>query len=176
MLNENYEHVDLDNLEDLDNQINNASNFYKEKASGVSDSNINKINSYIKNVITGVNSDNERYTYGDNQQIFFFIIQIMAVLYNNIDETQKRNVINYITKEIYNHDLAKWKNRIYPSLIEIESKLWGFVQILGPNFFGNTFNMHYQDVLITDLYGNTQIIYQFHTPYWELYYKRANKF
>ena len=103
VLNEDGGEYTLDNLEDLDNQINNASNFYKEKASGVSDSNINEINSYIKNVITKVNSNNERYTYGDNQQIFFFIIQIMAVLYNNIDETQKRNVINYITKEIYDN-------------------------------------------------------------------------
>ena len=61
------------------------------------------------------------------------------------------------------------------SLIEIESKLWKSSEIIEPNFFNNTFNMHYHDIYITDIYGDTQIIYQYHTPYWNLYLEKANR-
>ena len=86
------------------------------------------------------------------------------------------NNYNVIYNHIYNHDLTEWKQKIYSSLVYIKSRNWDSVQILGPTFFGNTFSMHYQDILITDIDGNTQMIYQFHTPHWELYLERANNF
>jgi len=95
--------------------------------------------------------------------------------YNNIEYLDFKTY-GMIYKKIYNKDFDNWKKKIFPTLIEIESTLWNSVKIWGPNFSGNTFNMHYHDILITDLYANTQTIYQFHTPYWELYFERANKF
>ena len=99
IINENDEDEEYD-FENLGNQINTLSNIYKEKFDTIDDLQVNKINSYIKDIISGKKPNGE-ITYKNSADKFKFTIHIMAILYNGLDEAQKINVINYITKEIY---------------------------------------------------------------------------
>ena len=98
-INENDEDEEYD-FGNLGNQINTLSNIYKEKFDTIDDLQVNKINSYIKDIISGKKPNGE-ITYKNSADKFKFTIHIMAILYNGLDEAQKINVINYITKEIY---------------------------------------------------------------------------
>ena len=98
-----------DNIEDLDYQIKVFSDRYADKY-GFSDKK-EVLDSEIKNVI--YNGDS-KYGYLNNANVFKYMTHIMAMLWNNLDESKKRNVNNYIVKNLYSGD--KFKNYLISKL------------------------------------------------------------
>jgi len=89
------------------------------------------------------------------------------------------NLDNYNYNIIYNDlhklDFDLWKNKLYHCLVDIESINWTDVDIMYPFFHKNTFQNHYSDIIIkteTDI----KTIYQFHNPYWKIYFNKALDF
>jgi len=91
------------------------------------------------------------------------------------------NNTNLLIKEkiyetLFKNDFKKWKTNIIPAHIDIESKFWEQVLISYPIFNINTFNSHYLDIFITRKDKEKVVIYQYHNPLWEIYYKKSLEF
>ena len=78
--------------------------------------------------------------------------------------------------ELLNKDLERWKKNMIAINIDIDSNFWKDVHITNPIFNVNTFTNHYMDIIITKKNNDRLIIYQYHNPLWEIYYKKSLQF